>query len=136
MSVAVVLLPAASVVVTLASTVVSASAARSLPATLMVKAPPATSAGVGVAVDRQGDGVAVLDVAADGAGDRHRAAGLGGIDDVVGGDGGERDRGRRPRCRPYRLGVGRRGAVAGGVGGGDAGIDRGVASAARSLPAT
>ena len=82
-----VLLPAASVVVTLASTVMSASAARSLPATLIEKVPPRDRAGVGHAVDRQGDGVAVLDVAADRAGDRDGAAGFRRVDDVVGGDG-------------------------------------------------
>ena len=106
-SVAVVLLPAASVVVTLASTVLSASAARSLPATSMLKAPPCNQAGIGGAVDRQGDGVAVLDVAAHRAGDRNVAGRLGGVDDVVGRDGVERDGGRRA---PWfdRVGLARR----------------------------
>ena len=45
----------------------------------MLKPPPATVPGIGDAVDRQGDGVAVLDVAADRAGDRHAAAGLGAL---------------------------------------------------------
>ena len=118
------LLPAASVVVTLASTVWSASAARSLPATLMPNAVAADRAGVGVAVDRQGDGVAALDVAADRAGDRHRAAGFRGVDDVVRGDGVEREARRRRRgVNRVALGRRRRGAVAGGVGGGDAGVD-------------
>ena len=43
-------------------------------------------AGIVSAVDRQGDGVAILDVAADRAGHRNRAAGLGRVDDVVGRD--------------------------------------------------
>ena len=76
---------------TLASTVRSASATRSLPATLMLKVAAGDRAGIGGAVDRQGDGVAALDVAADRAGDRDGAAGFGRIDDVVGRDGVERD---------------------------------------------
>ena len=57
----------------------------------MLKVVPRDRAGVGRAVHRQGDGVAALDVAADRAGDRDGAAGFGRVDDVVGGDGVERD---------------------------------------------
>ena len=46
-------------------------------------------AGIGGAVHRQGDDVAVLDVATDRAGHRHGAAGLRRVEDVVGGDGVE-----------------------------------------------
>ena len=70
----------------------------------MQKVAAGDRAGVVGAVDRQGDGVAALDVAADRAGDRDRAAGLGRVDDVVGGDGVERDAGRIGRCRPCRSG--------------------------------
>ena len=103
-SVAVTVLPAASVVVTLASTVWSASAARSLPATSMLKVAAGDRAGIGGAVDRQGDGVAVLDVAADRAGHRDRAAGFSCIDDVVGGDGVDARGSPSPWCRPCRSG--------------------------------
>src|SRR4029453_18971847 len=60
------------------------------------------------------------------AGDGHHAAGLGRIDDVVGGDGVEGDGGGNRGVDAVGLGVGRSCAVAGGVGGGDAGIDGGV----------
>ena len=127
MSVAVVLLPAASVVVTLAIDggvgVGGQVGAGDVDAE---KPPAATSAGVGDAVDDQGDGVAVLDVAADRAGDGNRAAGLGRIDDVVGGDGVDVIEAGDRGVDAVGLGVGGRGAVAGRVGGGDAGIDGGV----------
>src|SRR5262249_61227214 len=77
---------------------------------------------VGVAVARQGAGVAVLHVAAHRAGDRDVAAGLGGIDRVVGRNGVQRDaRGRQGRVDRVALGVGCGGAVEGrdGVGEGD-----------------
>ena len=101
----------------------------------MLKVAAGDRARIGGAVDRQGDRVAILDVAAHRAGDRDRAAGLGRVEDVVGGDGIERD-GRRWSCRRCRLGRLAVVAVAGRVGGGDAGLDGRVGSAARSLPAT
>ena len=49
-------------------------------------------AGERLAVDGQGDGVAVIELTADGAADRDLLTRLGGVDDVVGGDVGiERD---------------------------------------------
>ena len=83
-------------------------------------------AGIGHAVDRQGDGVAVLDVAADRAGHRHGGGGLGRIEDVVGGDGVERDARRHGGVDSVGLVVGRAGGIARRVGGGDAGRHGGV----------
>ena len=62
------LLPAASVVVTLAWMVVSPSATRAVPGTSMLNAPSATCR-CGRRRDGQGDGIAVLHIAADRAGD-------------------------------------------------------------------
>ena len=90
---------------------------------------------IGGAVDRQGDRVAILDVAAHRAGDRDVAAGLGRIEDVVGVMSSS-VMVAAPWCRRCRLGRRRRGAVAGRIGGGDARLDGRSGSAARSLPAT
>ena len=95
-------------------------------------------AGVGDAVDRQGHGVADLDVAAHRAGHRNRPAGLRRVDDVVGRDGVERDaRHRRHRVDRVSLVGGRRGGVARRVGRGDAGMHVGVGRkiAARNVDA-
>ena len=80
-------------------------------------------AGIGGAVHRQGDDVAILDVAANRAGHRDGAAGFGRIEDVVGGDGVHRDAGCTAGIHDVELGCRRGRAVAGGVGGADAGVD-------------
>ena len=129
-----VVLPAASVVVTLASTVGSGSAARSLPATSMLK-DRRNRARIGGAVHRQGDRVAVLDVAADRAGDGdvppasaalRMLSGVMASTVMVAGW----------WCRRCRVARRRSVAVAGRVGGGDAGLDGGVGVGSESLPAT
>ena len=82
-------LPAASVVVTLACTVGVGRkiAARNVDAERQARL---HQAGVGgVAIDRQGDGVANLHVAAHRAGHRNRTGSLRRVDDVVGRDGVE-----------------------------------------------
>ena len=96
-------------------------------------------AGVGgVAIDRQGDGVANLDVAAHRAGHRNRTASLRRVDDVVGRDGVEDDaRHRRHRVDRVSLVVGRRAGVARRVGRVHAGMHVGVGRkiAARNVDA-
>ena len=91
-------------------------------------------AGIGGAVHRQRDNVAILDVAADRAGDGHGAAGFRRIDDVVGGDGVDRDAGRDRGVDTVELGRRRGRAVAGRVGGADAGVD-GVVGIGRQIAA-
>ena len=80
-------------------------------------------AGIGGAVDGQGDDVAALDVAADRAGDGYGAAGFRRVEDVVGGDGIDGDAGRDGGVDIVEMGCRRRRAVAGRVGGADAGVD-------------
>jgi len=80
-------------------------------------------AGIGIAVDRQGDGVAAVHVAADRTGDGDRSAGFGRVDGVVRGDGVDRNAGRCRGTDSVELARRRRRRVAGRVGGADAGVD-------------
>ena len=96
------------------------------------------SRGVGIAVQRQCHGVAHFGVAADGARDRRiELAVLGGVDDVVAGDGVDGD-GSRGQCIHRDImrrcgGDAVAGRVGGGHPGGDAGVDRVVSHQVRCL---